>query len=194
MPPTPAAQPSTVPQDDRCREDGQCRGEDPDAEAAEDVRDVVDVGGYPGGPDHAGEREERDREPTPPGEERGGDRRAERRVVRGEPVVRAVGDEGCVAVNDEGSRVGPEVRGDFDADHREDDAQDSDTGKPDLLGPRHLPPDHDGGQRNEEDGIRCHGDDQGVHPRDGAKRCCASAGRVPARHFAHPAVHAMVGS
>lgn len=112
------------------------------------------------GADGGREKEQPGGQATPPRQEGGRDRGGERRVVRGEAVVRGVREERGPAVDDEGAWIGPDVGGDLDPHDREHDGQDADTGEGELLWPGDLQPDERSGDRDEEDGIRGHDNDQ----------------------------------
>jgi hypothetical protein len=163
MPLRPDPEAPAVSQEGLHDEDREDRCDRADEEAAQDVGDVVDVRCDASGADCGREEQEPGGQATTPGQEGRRDRRGEGRVVRREPVVRGVRDERCMAVDDEGARVRPEVCADLDADDGQHDGQHPDTSEGDLLCPRHLQPDECSSDRDEEDGIGGHGDDQGVH-------------------------------
>ena len=145
------------------QEDPDRRAEGPDRDPADDVRDVVDVCGHAGQPQRQREQQQGGAPPASDRQDHHGDRGGQRRMVRGEPVVDCVGDQGRATVDDEGTRVDPDRTGDLDRN------QDRHGG--DDRGERELQfalawgeePGADGAQRHGIQGIVGNGNDEDVH-------------------------------
>lgn len=145
------------------QEDPQRAAEGADHDPANDVRDVVDVRGHPGQPQRQRESQQGSA-PHPSGrQDHDGDRGGRRRVVGREPVFRSMGDQGRAAVDDEGSRVGPDRTGDLDRNEDGNGGDDRGDRELQLALAWGEEPGDDGAQRHGIQGIVGNGNDEGVH-------------------------------
>ena len=155
-------------------EDPDRRAEGTDHDPAEDVRDVVDVCGHPGQPQSQRESQQGGAPPASHRQDHHGDRGGQRRVVRGEPVVGRMGDQGRASVDDEGTRVDPDRTGDLDRDedcHGGDDRGERELQLALAWGEE---PGADGAQRHGIQGIVGNANDDGLDENRGKVKVMVS--------------------
>ena len=132
--------------------------------AGDDVGHVVHVGSHPRRADECRDDEQRETPDPTRSENDSSDGCGERGVVGRKPVVGRVGEEWCLAVDDERARVVPDQAGALDRDQGDDDHGHPTNGQPQPPSRVGLPPDGERSDDDEHDGPLGSGYDDDIHP------------------------------